>query len=115
MAELVDALDLGSRVERHLRVQFPPRIHIINFLNSRLWQYLVKATLTSSELSLKANNILGVFRKTIDGLNEVISQAKNQAEVKHQEAEAALAEEESLMNVAEQNQAILTKLTELLK
>ena len=44
------------------------------------------ATLTSSELSLKANNILGVFRKTIDGLNEVISQAKNQAEVKHQEA-----------------------------
>lgn len=62
------------------------------------------ATLTSSELSLKANNILGVFRKTIDGLNEVISQAKNQAEVKHQEAEAALAEEESLMNVAEQNQ-----------
>lgn len=61
------------------------------------------ATLTSSELSLKANNILGVFRKTIDGLNEVISQAKNQAE------------EESLMNVAEQNQAILTKLTELLK
>lgn len=72
------------------------------------------ATLTSSELSLKANNILGVFRKTIDGLNEVISQAKNQAEVKHQEAEAALAEEESLMNVAEQNQAILTKLTELL-
>lgn len=24
------------------------------------------ATLTSSELSLKANNILGVFRKTID-------------------------------------------------
>lgn len=41
------------------------------------------ATLTSSELSLKANNILGVFRKTIDGLNEVISQAKNQAEVKH--------------------------------
>lgn len=74
------------------------------------------ATLTSSELSLKANNILGVFRKTIDGLNEVISQAKNQAEVKHQEAEAALAEEEeSLMNVAEQNQAILTKLTELLK
>lgn len=64
------------------------------------------ATLTSSELSLKANNILGVFRKTIDGLNEVISQAKNQAEVKHQEAEAAL---------AEQNQTILTKLTELLK
>lgn len=74
------------------------------------------ATLTSSELSLKAaNNILGVFRKTIDGLNEVISQAKNQAEVKHQEAEAALAEEELLMNVAEQNQTILTKLTELLK
>lgn len=69
------------------------------------------ATLTSSELSLKANNILGVFRKTIDGLNEVISQA----EVKHQEAEAALAEEELLMNVAEQNQTILTKLTELLK
>ena len=32
------------------------------------------AWLTSSELSLKANNILGVFRKTIDGLNEVISQ-----------------------------------------
>lgn len=115
MAKLVDALDLGSRVERHLRVRFPPRIHIINFLNSRLWQYLVKQQLTSSELSLKANNILGVFRKTIDGLNEVISQAKNQAEVKHQEAEAALAEEESLMNVAEQNQAILTKLTELLK
>lgn len=73
------------------------------------------ATLTSSKLSLKANNILGVFRKTIDGLNEVISQAKNQAEVKHQEAEAALAEEELLMNVAEQNQTILTKLTELLK
>jgi hypothetical protein len=54
---------------------------------------------------------MAIFSKTAT----LTSQAKNQAEVKHQEAEAALAEEELLMNVAEQNQTILTKLTELLK
>lgn len=73
------------------------------------------AVVTSSELSQKANSILGVFKSTIDGLNEVISQARNQAKVKHQEAEDALAEETSLLNVAEQNESILNKLTELIK
>lgn len=58
---------------------------------------------------------MAIFSKTATLTSSELSQAKNQAEVKHQEAEAALAEEESLMNVAEQNQAILTKLTELLK
>ena len=73
------------------------------------------AVVTSSELSQKANSILEVFKSTIDGLNEVISQARNQAKVKHQEAEDALAEETSLLNVAEQNESILNKLTELIK
>lgn len=52
------------------------------------------STFTSSELSSKASNILGIFKKTIDG---------------------ALAEKESLIAVAEQNQTILNKLTELLE
>lgn len=52
------------------------------------------STFTSSELSSKASNILGIFKKTID---------------------AALAEKESLIAVAEQNQIILNKLTELLE
>lgn len=63
----------------------------------------------------KASNILGIFKKTIDGLSDVISQARNQADVKQKEIDAALAEKESLIAVAEQNQIILNKLTELLE
>lgn len=72
------------------------------------------STFTSSELSSKASNILGIFKKTIDGLSDVISQARNQADVKQKEIGAALAEKESLIAVAEQNQIILNKLTEFL-
>lgn len=43
------------------------------------------------------------------------SQARNQADVKQKEIDAALAEKESLIAVAEQNQIILNKLTELLE
>lgn len=35
------------------------------------------SSFTSSELSSKASNILGIFKKTIDGLSDVISQARN--------------------------------------
>lgn len=90
--------------------------NILFNLKCRLWHFFTKtSTFTSSELSSKASNILGIFKKTIDGLSDVISQARNQADVKQKEIDAALAEKESLIAVAEQNQIILNKLTELLE
>ena len=76
---------------------------------------LINKTISSGTLSTKANKILNVFKSTIDGLKEVASEARTQAGVKQQEADAALAEKIALEDVAVQNEQILNKLQDLLK
>lgn len=59
-----------------------------------------------SLISKKAN--------TVSGLSGVITKAREQAAIKQQEADAALAEKKALEEVAEKNETTLNKLTDLL-
>lgn len=74
----------------------------------------VSVEVTSTNLASKADDLLKVFKDTVSGLVDVISSARNQAIIKQQEAEAALAEKKALEEVAEKNETTLNKLTELL-
>lgn len=74
----------------------------------------VSAEITSASLESKADSLLKVFKDTVSGLTGIISSAREQAIIKQQEAEAALAEKEALEKVANKNETTLNKLTELL-
>ena len=69
---------------------------------------------TAAELAASADNLLKVFKNTVSGLSRVITKAREQAAIKQQEADAALAEKKALEEVAEKNETTLNKLTDLL-
>lgn len=73
-----------------------------------------KKASTAADLASSADNLLKVFKNTVSGLSGVISKAREQAVIKQQEADAALAEKQALEEVANKNEQILNKLTDLL-
>ena len=70
--------------------------------------------LISKKASTAADNLLKVFKNTVSGLSGVITKAREQAAIKQQEADAALAEKQALEEVANKNEQTLNKLTDLL-
>ena len=73
-----------------------------------------KKASTATDLALSADNLLKIFKNTVSGLSGVISKAREQAVIKQQEADAALAEKQALEEVANKNEQTLNKLTDLL-
>lgn len=73
------------------------------------------APVTAENLSASTSSILGAFTSTIAQLKEVCNQARAQAEVKNQEINAAQIEMNALNSLAESNEKIISKFTELLK
>lgn len=73
-----------------------------------------KKASTAADLALSADNLLKVFKNTVSGLSGVITKAREQAAIKQQEADAALAEKQALEEVANKNEQTLNKLTGLL-
>lgn len=73
-----------------------------------------KKASTAADLALSADNLLKVFKNTVSGLSGVITKAREQAAIKQQEADAALAEKQALEEVANKNEQTLNKLTDLL-
>lgn len=57
---------------------------------------------------------MSVFYKTIDSLQEVVNSAKQEAEVKQQNIDKLALEKEELMQVAEENEVVVSKLSKLL-
>lgn len=57
---------------------------------------------------------MSVFYKTIDSLQEVVNSAKQEAEVKQQNIDKLVLEKEELMQVAEENEVVVSKLSKLL-
>ena len=54
------------------------------------------------------------FYKTIDSLQEVVKSAKQEADIKQQNIDRLALEKEELMQVAQENEAIVSKLSKLL-
>ena len=73
-----------------------------------------KKASTAADLASYADNLLKVFKNTVSGLSGVITKAREQAAIKQQEADAALAEKQALEEVANKNEQTLNKLTDLL-
>lgn len=59
-----------------------------------------KKASTAADLASSADNLLKVFKNTVSGLSRVITKAREQAAIKQQEADAALAEKQALEEVA---------------
>lgn len=59
-----------------------------------------KKASTAADLASSADNLLKVFKNTVSGLFGVITKAREQAAIKQQEADAALAEKQALEEVA---------------
>lgn len=75
---------------------------------------ILSKTVTASSLKAKSSGILSVFYKTIDSLQEVVNSAKQEAEVKQQNIDKLALEKEELMQVAEENEVVVSKLSKLL-
>ena len=75
---------------------------------------ILSKTVTASSLKAKSSGILSVFYKTIDSLQKVVNSAKQEAEVKQQNIDKLALEKEELMQVAEENEAVVSKLSKLL-
>lgn len=71
---------------------------------------ILSKTVTASSLKAKSSGILSVFYKTIDSLQEVVNSAK----LKQQNIDKLALEKEELMQVAEENEAVVSKLSKLL-
>lgn len=69
---------------------------------------ILSKTVTASSLKAKSSGILSVFYKTIDSLQEVVNSAKQQ------NIDKLALEKEELMQVAEENEAVVSKLSKLL-
>ena len=72
---------------------------------------ILSKSITASSLKAKSSGILSVFYKTIDSLQEVV---KEEAEVKQQNIDKLALEKEELMQVAQENEAVVNKLSKLL-
>lgn len=75
---------------------------------------ILSKSITVSSLKAKSSGILSVFYKTIDSLQEVVKSAKEEAEVKQQNIDKLALEKEELMQVAQENEAVVNKLSKLL-
>lgn len=71
---------------------------------------ILSKSVTASSLKAKSSGILSVFYKTIDSLQEVVKSAKH----KQQNIDRLALEKEELMQVAQENEAIVSKLSKLL-
>lgn len=75
---------------------------------------ILSKSVTASSLKAKSSGILSVFYKTIDSLQEVVKSAKQEADIKQQNIDRLALEKEELMQVAQENEAIVSKLSKLL-
>lgn len=71
---------------------------------------ILSKSITASSLKAKSSGILSVFYKTIDSLQEVVKSAKD----KQQNIDKLALEKEELMQVAQENEAVVNKLSKLL-
>ena len=75
---------------------------------------ILSKSITARSLKAKSSGILSVFYKTIVSLQEVVKSAKEEAEVKQQNIDKLALEKEELMQVAQENEAVVNKLSKLL-
>lgn len=76
----------------------------------------VVATEVGSELLRKrSKSVLDVFTQTITSLTQIVTEAKDQAEQRQKEIEAATLEKKNLEQLAESNEKVITKIQAIIE
>lgn len=69
----------------------------------------------SELLRERSNSVLDVFSKTILSLGQIIAEAKDQAEQRQKEIDAATLEKKNLEQLATSNEQIITKIQAIIE
>ena len=64
----------------------------------------------SELLRKRSNSVLDVFSQTINSLTQIVTEAKDQADQRQKEIEAATLEKQNLEQLAASNEKVITKI-----
>ena len=69
----------------------------------------------SELLRKRSNSVLDVFSQTINSLGQIVTEAKDQAEQRQKEIDAAMLEKQNLEQLAESNEKVITKIQAIIE
>jgi len=69
----------------------------------------------SEFLRKRSNSVLDVFSQTINSLGQIVTEAKDQAEQRQKEIDAAMLEKQNLEQLAESNEKVITKIQAIIE
>ena len=69
----------------------------------------------SELLRKRANSVLDIFSQTISSLSQIVTEAKDQAEQRQKEIDAAILEKKNLEQLAESNEKVITKIQSIIE
>ena len=69
----------------------------------------------SELLHKRSKSILDVFSQTINSLSQIVTEAKDQAEQRQKEIDAAMLEKKNLEQLAESNEKVITKIQSIIE
>ena len=69
----------------------------------------------SELLRNRSKSVLDVFSQTINSLSQIVTEAKDQAEQRQKEIEAATLEKQNLEQLVESNEKVITKIQAIIE
>ena len=69
----------------------------------------------SELLRKRSNSVLDVFSQTINSLSQIVTEAKDQAEQRQKEIDAAMLEKKNLEQLAKSNEKVITKIQAIIE
>jgi len=69
----------------------------------------------SELLRKRSKSVLDVFSQTINSLSQIVTEAKDQAEQRQKEIEAATLEKQNLEQLVESNEKVITKIQAIIE
>lgn len=78
-------------------------------------EQLVTTEVGSELLRKRSKSVLDVFTQTITSLTQIVTEAKDQAEQRQKEIEAATLEKKNLEQLAESNEKVITKIQAIIE
>ena len=69
----------------------------------------------SELLRKRSNSVLDVFSQTINSLGQIVAEAKDQAEQRQKEIDAATLEKKNLEQLAASNEQVITKIQAIIE
>ena len=78
-------------------------------------EQVITTEVGSELLRKRSKSVLDVFSQTINSLAQIVTEAKDQAEQRQKEIEAATLEKKNLEQLAESNEKVITKIQAIIE